>query len=124
MSDITMGSLYDFNKAAILTQDPLTNEELTRSLYKIRLFCRNTMNRYYMLLNRETYNFTLFDFGEWVSSAKLNEFIYNDLKECLQNRGKVVSIEDKDDAYEIWIVTDDNEALVYYFFPYDEGVIN
>ena len=45
-------------------------------------------------------------------------------KECLDSRGRIVSIEpDSAGNYEIWIVDDFNEALVYYLFPYDLGVI-
>ena len=90
-------------------------------------FCKKTQNQYYMLLNRETYNFTLFNFHSSNNHTSLNtrKLIYDELKICLQNRGEVLSIEltEQEDAYEIWIRDDEQNILVYYFFPYDIGVI-
>ena len=84
--------------------------------------------QYYMLLNKETSDYTLFNFAN--KSQKCIEF-RNDLAECLLNRGNVVSVERApgEDAYEIWLKThpyDDSEeeqVLCFYFFPYDLGVL-
>jgi hypothetical protein len=75
-----------------------------------------------MLLNRETYNFTLFNLGN--KDDITIKRIMEGLKECLNNRGNVISIDltETKDAFEIWISAD-SEALVYYLFPYDTGVI-
>ena len=122
MSEIMMGTLYDMNKAAIINMPSLTNSELKKNLKKIKQFFLDKTDKYFMLLNRETYNFTLFNLGNKNEIAMKQ--IMDDFKECLDNRGRIVSIEtDSAGNYEIWIVDDFNEALVYYLFPYDLGVI-
>lgn len=44
--------------------------------------------------------------------------------ECLKNRGSIrgIDLTQAKDAMEIWLVIDD-DAYVYYFFPYDAAVI-
>lgn len=122
MSEIMMGTLYDMNKAAIINMPSLTNPELKKNLKKIKQFFLDKTDKYFMLLNRETYNFTLFNLGNKNEIAMKQTM--DDFKECLDNRGRIVSIEtDSAGNYEIWIVDDFNEALVYYLFPYDLGVI-
>lgn len=125
--DMNIGTLYELNKEMMLKQEPISLREWTDKSKELVDFCKKTKNQYYMLLNRETYNFTLFNFGSNNNHASLNtrRLIYDDLKICLQNRGDVLSIEltEQKDAYEIWIRNDEKEILVYYFFPYDLGVI-
>ena len=122
MSEIMMGTLYDMNKAAIINMPSLANSELKKNLKKIKQFFLDKTDKYFMLLNRETYNFTLFNLGNKNEIAMKQTM--DDFKECLDNRGRIVSIEtDSAGNYEIWIVDDFNEALVYYLFPYDLGVI-
>lgn len=122
MADISMGTLYDMNKAAIVSMPSLTGSEFKKNLKKIKQFFLEKTDKYFMLLNRETYNFTLFNLGN-KNEIAMKQTI-DDLKECLDNRGRVVSIEpDSTGNYEIWIVDETNEALVYYLFPYDLGVI-
>lgn len=122
MSEIMMGTLYDMNKVAIVNMPSLTNSEFKKNLKKIKQFFLDKTDKYFMLLNRETYNFTLFNLGNKNENAMKQ--IMDDFKKCLDNRGRVVSIEsDSAGNYEIWIVDDFNEALVYYLFPYDLGVI-
>lgn len=122
MDNIKMGTLYDMNKIAVSKEKPLSNKEFAQKLYDIKQFCISCPDQYFMLLNRENYDFTLFNLGKTIH--KINKIIYDDLKECLQNRGKVISIDltENKDAYEIWIKIN-NEVFVYYFFPYDQGVI-
>lgn len=122
MADISMGTLYDMNKAAIVSMPSLTGSEFKKNLKKIKQFFLEKTDKYFMLLNRETYNFTLFNLGN-KNEIAIKQTI-DDLKECLDNRGRVVSIEpDSAGNYEIWIVDENNEALVYYLFSYDLGVI-
>lgn len=120
MSDINMGTLYDINKTAVIKEKPLSEKEIDKKLQEVTQFCISNHSTYWMLLNRENYDFTLFNF----SKRYIVDIVCLDLKECLRNRGKVISIDLTKDkgAYEIWLKIDD-EAFVYYFFPYDEGVI-
>lgn len=122
MSEIGMGTLYDMNKIAIINLPKLSNKKFQKKMKEIENFFLSNPDKYFMLLNRETYNFTLFNLGNKNETAIL--LTITDLEECLNNRGKVVSLEmDSMNNYEIWIVNEDNEALVYYLFPYDLGVI-
>lgn len=122
MTDISMGTLYDMNKAAIVGMPSLTGSELKKNLKKIKQFFLEKTDKYFMLLNRETYNFTLFNLGN-KNEIAMKQTI-DDFKECLDNRGRIVSIEsDSAGNYEIWIVDENGEALAYYLFPYDLGVI-
>lgn len=122
MANISMGTLYDMNKVTIVSMTSLTDSEFKKNLKKIKQFFLEKTDKYFMLLNRETYNFTLFNLGN-KNEIAMRQTI-DDLKECLDNRGRVVSIEpDSAGNYEIWIVDKNNEALVYYLFPYDLGVI-
>lgn len=127
MAKVGMGTLYDANKSIISKQAPISAKEWSDKSKALVEFCKKTQNQYYMLLNRETYNFTLFNFHSSNNHGSLNtrKLIYDELKICLQNRGEVLSIEltEQEDAYEIWIRDDEQNILVYYFFPYDIGVI-
>lgn len=127
MAKVGMGTLYDANKSIMSKQAPISAKEWSDKSKALVEFCKKTQNQYYMLLNRETYNFTLFNFHSSNNHASLNtrKLIYDELKICLQNRGEVLSIEltEQEDAYEIWIRDGEQNILVYYFFPYDIGVI-
>lgn len=118
-----MGTLYDINKVAVLKEKPYSKKRIELYLRNIGIFFLEKKDRYFMLLNRERYDFTLFDFGKYKNEDLILTKGIQDLKECLQNRGKIVSIEQVDDSsYEIWIINGD-EAFVYYLFPYEKGVI-
>lgn len=111
------------NQGAVLaTEKPLTRTELKRALREINQFFLDKKDNYFMLLCRERYDFTLFNlkYKETFSMRR----ILQDLDECLTNRGEVMSIEpiNSHDAFEIWMKIDD-QAFVYYLFPYDMGVI-
>ena len=125
--ELEAGTLYDINKNAILNDPILKKHEVKDKLRQVmKPFVEKSNNKYFMLLCREKYNFTLFNCKE-----KTEEDINQSLKwmyECLINRGAVLSIDltENKDALEIWIkiVNDETEdACVYYFFPYDLGVI-
>jgi hypothetical protein len=122
MSDVNMGTMYELNKSVMRQQKPMSKTDLKDKIKEIKQFFLNNKDKYFMLLNRETYNFTLFNLGNKndITIKKIME----GLKECLDNRGDVISIDltEAKDAFEIWISADD-EALVYYLFPYDTGVI-
>jgi hypothetical protein len=120
--DVALGTVYEVAKSAAKLEAPLTHTDLNKRLREIKQFFLAQNDKYFMLLNRETYNFTLFNLGnkDDITIKKIME----GLKECLNNRGNIISIDltETKDAFEIWISADD-EALVYYLFPYDTGVI-
>lgn len=122
MSTIDIGNLYDMNKTAISKEKTLDYFEIKYLLNKVKMFFSNKKDKYFTLLCREKYDFTVFRLRE-KSNSTLEQTL-KDLQECLENRGKVTSIEITPDnnAIEIWIKID-NEPFVYYLFPYDEGII-
>ena len=71
----------------------------------------------------EERDYTLFNFiHEWAEDVRT--FAFNELTECLFNRGKIYGFDITTDngAIEIWIEKE-NGMHCYYFFKYDIGVI-
>lgn len=118
MQEIEMGTLYQVNKNLLMTEKAMTRDALRQAYKKIKKFFIETKDQYFMLLCREQYDFTLFNF-----TNKENIKI-KDLEECLTNRGEVICIDltENKDAFEIWLNIHD-EPFAYYLFPYDLGVI-
>ena len=121
-SKMTLGTLYDFNKQLMSQAKELRRIDFKDSLNQIKDFIKEKDNKYFMLLCKERSDYTVFvlfkneDFDRQIFKKELSE--------CLTNRGQILSIEKTKDkqAYEIWIKVDE-EAFVYYLFPYDLGVI-
>ena len=116
---VALGTLYDFNRDLIKTMKNLSAEELQNKKDVIDSFIKNTNNQYYMLLCKEKSDYTIFRLCD--SKEKLTDVLVD---ECLFNRGniKVIDITAKNDAIEIWI-EQEKEMFCYYFFPYDNAVI-
>lgn len=126
MGEVSLGNLYDINKNLMQNENALKPFEIKDKIRKIVNHYSDYNFNYFMLLCREQYNYTLF---RVISSNDLkNSNIEKDLFECLSNRGEVLSIEKAEgQAYEIWIrniwTEDEDNTAAYYFFPYDNGVI-
>ena len=125
---VVMGSLYDMNKTIIKDLPALEEGQLNSKKEIIKNFITDTNNFYYMLLCNERKDYTLFDFHLQGGNVKNNGTQIRCanclIDECLKNRGKICAIDltKNKDAIEIWLVID-GEAFMYYFFPYDAGVI-
>ncbi|MCC8068696.1 MAG: hypothetical protein LIO71_02895 [Ruminococcus sp.] len=116
-------TLYDMNKSLSLNETPLKKHEIKDKLRQFMFpLIQESGNNYFMLLCRERYDFTLFNYIN-TDEADLAQGL-KDMYECLFNRGDVTTIEftENKDALEIWMIID-GEAYVFYFFPYDLGVI-
>ena len=124
--EIEFGNLYDINKNLVKQNEIKLSEGVLNSKKEIIKNFINTPNHfYYMLLCNERKDYTIFDFKDFKTSEKCLDCAKCLVDECLINRGEIRGIDltkDKD-AIEIWMVIDD-EAYVYYFFPYDNGVIS
>ena len=123
---IEFGTLYDINKNIVKQNELKLNEGVLNSKKEI---IKNFMNKadnhfYYMLLCNERKDYTVFDFKDFKTPERCLNCAKCLIDECLINRGEIRGIDlTKDrDAIEIWMIID-NEAYVYYFFPYDSGVI-
>jgi hypothetical protein len=125
MSEVNMGTLYDFNKNAMASFEPIDVIQFNRMLNSISDAMINASEyydrHYWMLLCHDRRDFTLFNI---IATSDLKDII-DELKPTLENRGIVLDIEWQDTgAYEIWIRdTETQENFAYYLFPYDEGVI-
>lgn len=122
-NEVSMGTLYDINKQAVIQEIPLSKEELDEELKLVKEYIINH-KRYFMLLNNDKHDYTLFNLSELPTKNKIINAV-QDFKECLINRGKIIGIEKSDvsDALEIWIKDYSNEPLCYYFFKYDDAII-
>ena len=125
--EIEFGNLYDINKNLVKKNEIKLSEGILNSKKEIiKNFIMNKSNHFYfMLLCNERKDYTVFDFDGQKSPEKSLNCAKCLVDECLINRGEIRGIDltkDKD-AIEIWMVIDD-EAYVYYFFPYDNGIIS
>lgn len=122
MAEVGLGTLYDMNKAIIEQQGKMSKTAFNDKLNGLVTdFFKVTDNTYYMMLCNEQRDYTVFRISEF-------EHIPNavqELKECIENRGAVMSIEkDKNGAIEIWIKDmSDEQNYCYYLFPYDTAII-
>lgn len=125
MSEVNMGTLYDFNKNAMASFEPIDVIQFNRMLNSISDAMINASEyydrHYWMLLCHDRRDFTLFNI---IAISNIYDII-NELRPTLENRGQILDIELQDTgAYEIWIRdTETQENFAYYLFPYDEGVI-
>lgn len=122
MAEFEGGTLYDANKQFMMKEVPLTQKKVKELIDTVVVdYFKKGHSVYFMLLCHERRDYTLFNF------LGLGENTYtlggNELKECLDNRGKILDIRvNEDNVVEIWIKCDD-DAFAYFLFPYDEGVI-
>lgn len=124
--EVEFGNLYDINKNIVKQNEIELSEGVLNSKKEIiKNFIMSKLDDFYfMLLCNEKKDYTIFDFRDYKTSERSLNCAKCLIDECLANRGEIRGIDlTKDrDAIEIWMVID-NEAYVYYFFPYDNGVI-
>ena len=127
MSEVNMGTLYDINKVAIEKEGALNRPTFLNKIKEVEKYFREkitTKNHYFMLLCNELKDYTVFNITEKSQKEKLYETTNILIDECLKNRGEIrgIDLTKTQDAIEIWMVIED-EAYVYYFFPYDAAII-
>jgi hypothetical protein len=121
MAEVTLGTLYDFNKQAMLQEPILTVAEKSIAIDQlVEELLNNISAKAYMCLNNERRDFTIFLNTE---IPKMKGHIKNDIREFIDNRGDLISIEKQENgAYEIWI-RDNDECFCYMFFDYTNAII-
>ena len=121
MAEVTLGTLYDFNKQAMLLEPVLTVAEKAEAIDKlVEELLNNISSKAYMCLNNEKRDFTIFLNTQ---IPKMKGHIRNDIREFLDNRGDLISIEKQEDgAYEIWL-KNNAECFCYMFFDYTDAII-
>lgn len=118
-TDISMGTLYDFNKAAMMNEIKIRDVVYKDKMREIQKFVNEDSNSYYMLLCGEKRDYTIFN----ASNKPINN-LKHELKEVLDSRGNVLSIDkmEVDNGYEIWVRSGE-DCFVYLFFSCDPIVI-
>ena len=136
---IDMGTLYDLNKNLVKQNEiELTEAVLNSKKEIVKNFITKSSNHYYMLLCNEQKDYTVFNITSCncdreeedtsdchkCHKEKIKECVNILIDECLKNRGEIRGIDITQDkgAIEIWLLIDE-EAYVYYFFPYDSAII-
>lgn len=123
-SNITLGTAYEINKNLVEKYEKeLTDIQLDDKKDNIIDFLEDTENTYYMLLCNDRKDYTVFNLKNERTKSEMEatEILVD---ECLKNRGIIKSIEltKNKDAIEIWLSID-GESYCYYFFPYDNAII-
>jgi len=121
MAEVTLGTLYDFNKQAMLQEPILTVAEKSIAIDQlVEELLNNISAKAYMCLNNERRDFTIF---LNTKIPKMKGHVKNDIREFIDNRGDLISIEKQENgAYEIWI-RDNDECFCYMFFDYTNAII-
>lgn len=128
MSEIEAGTLYDLNKNLVQQHEKSLGQGVINSKKEIiKNYLRKINNTYYMLLCNERKDYTVFritDDEGVVGENQYIELINILVDECLVNRGEIrgIDLTKNQDAIEIWLLIEE-EAYVYYFFPYDNAII-
>lgn len=114
-------NLYDLNKSIINQLKTMEIDEIKEKSELFDKLYNNTKDIHYMLLCKDYNYYTIF--------KKVPECIpsfADTVCEIVGEIGEVKSIEftESQDAIEIWIQPNETEeALVFYLFPYDAGVV-
>lgn len=146
--NLDAGNLYELNKDMVEKRGPvLTEEEINTKKDLVIEYIKDTNNKYYMLLNKERADYTIFNLKEKFNiSEDINAKVANEvlsecegffginksiaemtnilIDECCLNRGDIKGIATTGDgeAIEIWL-SYKGESSAYYFFAYDNAVI-
>ena len=118
--EIDLGvTLYDLNKEAMSKEPPL--DVIAFNIKMSEIVKKIATKKYWMLLNNERKDYSIFKIDHPDNTRKLIE----EISITLHNRGEILSInEQKDGNFEIWIKDfDTREAFVYYLFDYSFGII-
>lgn len=122
MGNVECGTIYGWNQQEMNLQTPLDTQTVTKTLVNVGAwFSSNMKVHYYMLLNREFNDYTIFNF--------LSQNFYKgvqELQETLENRGLILAVEynHTNDYYEIWLKSNqDGLSHMYLLFPCDDFII-
>lgn len=123
---ISTNSLYALNQQAYDTVNPLGIKEKHDQLNNLYEWVKEQRCDYTMLLCHERRDYTIFKYNTR-EDKKYHNGIFNDLKECLENRGKILDVRylQDQDAWEIWlrIFEDGGHQNYMYMFFNAEGFV-
>jgi len=121
---LNLGTQYEFSKNMVSQLPALNEGNLNSKKEIVKNFIIKQNNFYYMLLCNEQKDYTVFHWNNICDDTGAMEIAKILVDECLKNRGEIrgIDLTENKDAIEIWLYIDE-EAFVYYFFPYDEAII-
>lgn len=123
MSDnksLSFGTLYELNQKMYAEAQDMTPEKFSAETVNMALwFSSRPERKHFMLLCRELYDYTVFEFNE----AKYDH-AREELQAILLSRGKPVMVDynHENDAYEIWMRVN-GEIHMYMLFWADSYVV-
>lgn len=112
-------TLYELNKTLYKSMPDLTFNEIQKKKIEVAYWVDFTFNKYYMLLNRELADYTLFALTDH------GDDITDEIFDIAYNRGiaiKAVEVNKEEMWVQFWIKTKD-DVVMYALFPYGNGVI-
>lgn len=127
---MTLGTNYEMCKQAFKSglQSPMTQTAVVQEISNIGAWCATEREfKYFMLLCREAYDFTMFN----VQSTNYNK-VNQEIQEVLATRGDIVFVEydHETECYEIWVKCNEwmktrthEDYVVFRFFPCNDWVI-
>ena len=120
-------TMYEFNRAN-MGQFPVceTQEQIEKQQQKIVQYLNTHLDYYYMMLNHERRDFTVFKFPNLKNQNCIKSMV-QDIFECMRGRGLGVICAEPDEttlALEIWVKDLETEAVyMYLIFPYGQAII-
>lgn len=99
-TELTLGTAYDINKTLVKKYEkPLTTEELKNKKELFKNYIQENYQKYYMLLCNDKKDYTVFH----IENSENIDFMFNELQECLTNRGKIYGFDRTQDGVAIEI---------------------
>ena len=124
--DISTNSLYVLNQQAYNKVRPLNENEKREHLSNLYEWVKEQRCDYTMLLCHERRDYTIFHYKNRQDNTYKTATI-KDLRECIENRGKLLDVRylQDQDAWEIWIrIFEDKSHQNYmYMFFNAEGFV-
>lgn len=116
--ELQAGTLYEMNQNLVDQEKEMSNSAIRELINKVSVWFANHEGKYFMLLNNDQHDYTIFHRVAHGSGVATTECIG-----CLTDRGGLVSGEIQPDGnWEFWIHTPEG-SLVYYLFDYTNAVI-
>ena len=120
--DLATNSLYELNKQAYNTVMPLNDVDIKQNLEYIYEWIKEQSCKYTMLLCHERRDYTILHYTNTMDKKYYNGTL-TDLRECLENRGKILDIRyvQNQDAWEIWLRINEDGELINYMYMFFNG---
>lgn len=111
-------TLYDMCKIEYNQYPDMTKKELQKAEKKVQDFIKENPASYYALINHDVHSFTVF-----AHRTGNNEQMAHEVIDVIGTFGGIKAIDLTAGMIEFWSKADEHDAIMYAFFPYDQGVI-